>query len=213
MTRKIVLASKNEGKVRELAALLAEIDLVSMREYLPARFDVDETGETFSDNAWLKASAVCRATGLPALADDSGLEVDALGGRPGVHSARYAGIGATDEQNNARLLEELKSVPAQQRTARFVCVLVLATLVDGKVRRVAESRGIIEGRVLSAPRGSGGFGYDPLFEPSELPGRTTAEISPAEKNGMSHRGQAARALVVPLRSWLQRESDVRRERE
>lgn len=210
MKRKIVLASKNEGKVQELAALLDGIELVSMRELVPPDFEVEETGHTFSENAWLKASTLCRATGLPALADDSGLEVDALGGRPGVHSARYAGLGATDQRNNELLLEELTSIPLEQRTARFVCVLALAALVDGTPRRVAESRGVVEGRVLAAPRGAGGFGYDPLFEPLELPGRTTAEISPEEKNRISHRGQAARGIAGSLRTWMLQGSDVLR---
>lgn len=194
--REIVLASRNPGKARELCVLIDIPDLVvrPMSDLLPPDFVVDETGATFEENAWLKASAVCQATQRLTIADDSGLEVDALDGRPGVHSARFAGPSATDEENNALLLASLRDVPAPARTARFRVILTVAAWHQGRALRVAESEGVLEGRITLAPRGSGGFGYDCLFEPREHPGRTTAEMTPAEKNAISHRGQAARGL-------------------
>lgn len=202
--RTIVLATKNRAKVTELSALLADarIHVASTTEVLPASFEVEETGLTFEDNAWLKAEAVCAATGLPALADDSGIEVDALGGRPGVYSARFAGPLASDEENNARLLDELRGVPPERRTARFVCALAFA-VPDGPglARRVRVVRETIEGFVVDAPRGTGGFGYDPLFEPREFPGETTAEMAPERKNAISHRGRALRGMRTELLAW------------
>lgn len=206
----IVLASRNAGKAREFQALLdvVGLDIRPLSDFVPDEFEVDETGATFADNAWLKASAVCEATGRPALADDSGLEVDALGGRPGVHSARFAGPGATDEDNNRLLLASLADVPLAARTARFRAVLILAARVDGRVVQVARSEGVLEGGIILEPRGSGGFGYDCLFEPLALKGRTTAEMSLAEKNALSHRGQAARALKPALVAWCARALQV-----
>lgn len=203
MTR-IVLASTNEGKAKELLRFfdLPELELITMRQVLPSSFEVEETGTTFEANAWLKAEAVCAATGLPTLADDSGLEVDALGGRPGVRSARYAGDGATDGENNGRLLEELAKIPPKERTGRFICVLVFAVPGESRPRRLASATGTLEGVLLAAARGNGGFGYDPLFEALERPGWTTAELPPEEKDAISHRGRAARALVPQLRGWL-----------
>lgn len=203
MTR-IVLASSNQGKARELLRLFAlpTLEIVTLRQVLPPSFEVEETGTTFEENAWLKAEAVCAATGLPSLADDSGLEVDALGGRPGVWSARYAGEKARDEDNNRRLLKDLEQTAQERRTARFVCVLVFAVPGNGTPQRVGSARGTVEGSILRAPRGTGGFGYDPLFEAVDRPGRTTAELSPEEKDAISHRGRAARALVPDLRRWL-----------
>lgn len=205
MTIEIVLASTNQGKVRELARLFDEprIRLVSMSGLVPPDFEVDETGTTFEENAWLKAISVCRVTGRPALADDSGIEVDALGGRPGVYSARYAGVGAGDLANNDLLLRELGDLPPEKRTARFRCVLAFAAPGPGGSTRVASSAGVIEGRILASPRGENGFGYDPLFEPVRWPGRTTAEITPDEKNEISHRAEAARAMLPALTRWLE----------
>jgi XTP/dITP diphosphohydrolase len=214
---RIVLATKNRGKVRELGALLDEprIELVSLADVAPPDFDVEETGSTFEDNARLKAEAAAELTGLPALADDSGLEVDALGGRPGVYSKRYAGEHATDASNNARLLEELHDVSELERTARFVCVLALAepSAVDSNDAGPHEPgsrgawtrlvvRGSCEGIIAPRARGTAGFGYDPLFLPAELCGRTLGEASSAEKNALSHRGHAIRALRPELARWL-----------
>lgn len=194
----------NEGKVRELVRLFDEprISLSTMKEHVPPGFEVDETGTTFEENAWLKAIEVCQVTGRPALADDSGLEVDALGGRPGVYSARFAGAFATDEANNELLLRELSGVPDERRTARFVCVLAFAVPGPGGPQRVASYAGSIDGRIVHSPRGLNGFGYDPLFEPLERPGVTTAQISAEEKDAISHRAQAARGILPLLRGWL-----------
>jgi non-canonical purine NTP pyrophosphatase (RdgB/HAM1 family) len=210
---RIVLATKNRGKLRELGALLDEprIELVSLADVAPPDFDVEETGTTFEENARLKAEAVARLTGLPALADDSGLEVDALGGRPGVYSKRYAGENVTDAENNARLLEELDGVAEPQRTARFVCVLALAEPSakghDEPAPSAVETRllvrGTCEGHIAAAARGAAGFGYDPLFVPEGLSGRTLGEATAAEKNGLSHRGEAIRALAPALSRWLE----------
>ncbi|HEY8552182.1 MAG TPA: XTP/dITP diphosphatase [Thermaerobacter sp.] len=197
---RLVLATRNRGKVRELEALLKEAGLslaVATLDAFPAVVLPEETGATFLENARLKAVAVARQTSLPALADDSGLCVDALGGRPGVHSARYAGPDATDAANNARLLAELEGVPADRRTARFRAVVVLA-LPDG---RWTWAEGEARGRILEAPRGDGGFGYDPLFLSDEL-GVTFAEAGIEAKNRVSHRSRALRALLPALRAWL-----------
>ncbi len=204
MMTEIVLASGNEGKLKELELLFDEprLRLINMKRLVPAGFEVEETGTTFEENAWLKALEVCRVTGKPALADDSGIEVDALGGRPGVYSARYAGTSATDEDNNRLLLEELAEIPPEKRTARFRCVLAFAAPASEGPEKVAIASGVIEGRILNAPRGDHGFGYDPLFEPLELPGKTTAEIPPEQKNAISHRAQAARAMAPLLKKWL-----------
>jgi XTP/dITP diphosphohydrolase len=228
---KIVLASTNHGKVREFARLLAElpVELVSMADLVPAGFSVEESGDTFLENAWLKALAVCEATGLPALSDDSGLEVDALGGRPGVYSARFAGLGASDAQNNELLLRELDGVEANKRTARFVCCLAFAVpcppdalpgppdalpgppdalpssaaAVHRAPLKLAWSRGAVEGLILHRGRGTDGFGYDPIFEPLAFPGQTTAELSGEAKDRISHRGQATRDIVGPIQLWLE----------
>jgi XTP/dITP diphosphohydrolase len=189
---KIVLASGNAGKLRELAAMLAPLghDVVPQ-----SAFGIDtppETGTTFLDNALLKARYAAEQSGQAALADDSGIEVDALGGRPGVHSARYAGDGATDVQNLEKLLEELRGVGPERRTARYQCVIVLVR--DAADANPLIARGTWGGRILTAPRGTGGFGYDPIFQPDGLT-ITAAELSAAEKNARSHRGQALRSLV------------------
>jgi XTP/dITP diphosphohydrolase len=194
---KIVLASGNAGKLRELAAILAPLghELVAQ-----SSFGIEtppETGTTFIDNALLKARHAASKSGLPALADDSGIEVDALAGRPGVYSARYAGEQASDLENLEKMLEELRGVPAERRTARYQCVIVLARSADDAAPLIAQ--GTWEGRVLTAPRGTGGFGYDPIFEPEGMT-LTAAELTPAEKNAVSHRGQALRALAAQLRN-------------
>jgi len=195
---KVVLATANAGKQREFAALLAprgiELVLQSMLGIEPA----DETGATFTDNALLKARHAAAASGLPALADDSGLEVDALAGRPGVYSARYGGPGATDEQNNALLLTELAAVPDAQRTARYRCVLALVHGAQDPAPLLAE--GSWEGRIAHERAGSGGFGYDPYFIPTGYT-CTAAQLTAAEKNALSHRGHALRALIALLPAW------------
>jgi XTP/dITP diphosphohydrolase len=187
-----VVASANAHKVEELRALFATTPVTL--EPPPAELAMpEETGTTFLANARLKARAVARATGQVALADDSGLEVDALGGDPGVRSARYAGDDASDAGNNRKLLEELRGIHGVNRRARFRCVLALVA-PDG---REVTAEGRIEGFVRLEPAGSGGFGYDPLFTP-EGDSRSLAEYAPDEKNAVSHRGNAARKLVESL---------------
>jgi XTP/dITP diphosphohydrolase len=195
---RVVLATANPGKQREFATLLAPrgFELVLQSEL--GIVSVDETGNTFEDNALLKARHAASIATLPALADDSGLEVDALGGRPGVWSARYAGEGATDEQNNARLIEELAGVPDEKRTARYRCVLALVRN-DGDIHPIL-AQGAWEGRIGHEPKGTGGFGYDPYFIPDGLD-CTAAELSPARKNALSHRGAALRDLIMRLGAW------------
>jgi XTP/dITP diphosphohydrolase len=164
-----------------------------------------EDGLTFETNARIKARFAARATGLPALADDSGLEVDALGGRPGVRTRRYAGPNATDAENNAKLLHELDGLPPERRRARYVCVLAFAMppAADdpGGALRIATRRGTTRGRIATLPRGDAGFGYDPIFEPvgERAGGRTFGEYSQVEKDAISHRGRAARRIVPVLR--------------
>jgi XTP/dITP diphosphohydrolase len=193
---KAVLASSNAGKLRELAAILGPFGY----EIVPqSSFGIEtppETGTTFVENAVLKARYAAGMTGLSAIADDSGIEVDALGGRPGVYSARYAGEHASDAANLQKLLEELADVPDARRTARYQCVIALARSSDDPFPLIAS--GSWEGRILTQPRGSGGFGYDPIFQPVGLD-KTAAELSPDEKNARSHRGEALRALVRLLR--------------
>jgi XTP/dITP diphosphohydrolase len=198
---RIVLASSNAGKLAELQALLARlpIRLVTAREALGHPLDLEETAATFEANARQKAKAVCEATGMISLADDSGLEVDALGGRPGVYSARFAGQYATDEQNNVKLLRELDPFTDDARSARFRCVLALASPCE---RRTILAEGVCEGMIARAARGSAGFGYDPLFVPAELAPRTMAELSSEEKNRISHRSRAVRALIPGLLELL-----------
>jgi XTP/dITP diphosphohydrolase len=188
----LVLASRNDHKVRELRALLSPHEVVP----LPPGVELPpETGESFADNAILKARAAANATGRPALADDSGIEAAALGGAPGVRSARYAGEEATDEENLAKLLHE---VPAEgDRRVAYACVLAYAA--PGGELRLFEGR--CEGELAREPRGSGGFGYDPVFVPADAGGgRTMAELTPEEKDAISHRGRAARAFL----RWLER---------
>lgn len=197
---RLVVATRNRGKLRELRALLAPVsgvELVCLAD-LPDVPEVVEDGETFLANATKKAREVAAATGLVALADDSGLLVDALGGEPGVRSARFAGEDASDADNNAELLRRLEDVPDGRRGARFRCVVVAATPA-GELGPSAV--GECEGRIGRVPRGASGFGYDPLFE-VDASGRTMAELSPDAKAAISHRGRALRELVAPLAAWL-----------
>jgi len=195
MSTRWVLASGNEGKRREIAALLAplQLTLVTQRELGIAA--ADETAPSFVENALLKARAACLGSGLPALADDSGLLVDALGGAPGVRSARYAGERADDAANVRQLLAALEGVPAAARGARFVCVLVALRGAEDADPLIA--RGEWHGRIAAQARGGEGFGYDPVFEVPAL-GLTAAELAPARKNALSHRGQALAQLTALL---------------
>jgi len=193
---KLILASANAGKLAELRELLGDgFDLCAQSEFGVG--DAEESGLTFVENALIKARHASRATGLPALADDSGLCVDALGGAPGLHSARYASNHGNDEANNDRLLRELTGVPDAQRTARFVCVLVLLRHPDDPLPLIAE--GLWEGRILHERRGVNGFGYDPVFF-SPAHGRASAELPPEVKNRDSHRAMASAKLRARLRN-------------
>jgi len=191
-----VLATANPDKAREIIDVLraagAGIEIEPRDPSLP---DVDETGVTLEENARIKAQAICDATDRPAIADDTGLEVDALDGAPGVHSARFAGEGATYADNVEMLLRRLDGVEDASRTARFATVAI-ARWPDG--REVA-AIGTVEGTIATAPRGDGGFGYDPVFVPNECDGRTFAELTPSEKHAVSHRGRAFRTLAEGLR--------------
>ncbi|WP_333771754.1 RdgB/HAM1 family non-canonical purine NTP pyrophosphatase [Streptomyces sp. IBSBF 2435] len=193
MTRRLVLATRNAHKVTELRAILTgtglDVDLVGADAY-PHIPDVKETGVTFAENALLKARTLAEATGLPAVADDSGLCVDVLGGAPGIFSARWAGRHGDDAANLALLLAQLGDIDAPHRAAHFACAAALA-LPDGTTR-VAEGR--LTGTLRHAPSGAGGFGYDPVLQP-DGDTRTCAELTPAEKNAISHRGKAFRALA------------------
>ncbi|MTV27097.1 RdgB/HAM1 family non-canonical purine NTP pyrophosphatase [Nitriliruptoraceae bacterium ZYF776] len=205
MSRRVVVATGNAHKLVEIRAILAEMDgladleLVAMTELgVPSPV---EDGETFEDNALLKARACAEATGSPALADDSGLEVDALGGEPGVRSARYAGEPADDAANNAKLLAALRDVAPPERTGRFVAAAALVT-PDGAEVVV---RGTMPGRIVDAPRGEHGFGYDPLFVAEvTADGRTNGELTPTEKDAISHRGAAFRELAPHVAARLSR---------
>lgn len=195
--QKVVLATGNAGKVRELADLLADfgLDVVAQTELNVE--SVEETGLTFIENAILKARHAAKVTGLPALADDSGLAVDALGGAPGIYSARYAGEDASDLQNLEKLLQALKGVPDDKRQAQFHCVLVYMRHAEDPTPLVFH--GCWPGVVTHAPAGQGGFGYDPIFYvPSE--GKTAAELTRDEKHAISHRGQALKLLLEAMRN-------------
>lgn len=200
---RLLLATSNPGKAAEHRALLAGCgwELVTPRE-IGLDLAVEEAGQDYRQNAKIKATKFARASGLVALADDSGLEVDALGGRPGPLSARYAGPDRTDEERVAALLAETEGVPEERRTARFRCVIVLAW-PEGKVELF---EGTVEGRIVRETRGEGGFGYDPVFL---LPkrGRTLAELPPEEKNAVSHRGEAARKARPVLEGLLHEASE------
>ncbi|KAF0190712.1 MAG: dITP/XTP pyrophosphatase [Gammaproteobacteria bacterium] len=191
----VVLATSNRGKLAELRALLAPLGIEVRAQ---AEFGVPEaaeTGLTFVENALIKARNAARHCGLPAIADDSGLEVDALHGAPGIYSSRYAGDEATDQDNCRKLLEDLRDVAEPERHARFQCLMVLLESATDPTPVI--SQGTWEGRILLAPRGTGGFGYDPLFY---VPTHdcASAELAPADKNRLSHRGQALRGLVAAI---------------
>jgi XTP/dITP diphosphohydrolase len=190
-----VIATANPGKLREFQALLEDLPFELAAQSALGVQSVEETGSTFLANALLKARHASAATGAAAIADDSGLEVDALGGAPGIRSARFAGENADDAANNAKLLRALEGLPLAQRRARYRCALVF---VDGPLDPAPlEAQGVWEGFILDAPRGSGGFGYDPYFWLPEL-AATAAELAPDDKNRRSHRGQALRALREQL---------------
>ncbi|MCU0937106.1 MAG: RdgB/HAM1 family non-canonical purine NTP pyrophosphatase [Gammaproteobacteria bacterium] len=194
---RVVLASGNAGKVREFGALLADVHLQVLPQSAFAVPEAEETGLTFVENAILKARNASLHTGLPALADDSGIEVDALHGAPGIRSARYAGPGATDAANLRKLLDAMTDVPDAERTARFQCVIVYLRWAEDPTPILCQ--GTWNGVVTREPRGENGFGYDPVFlVPTH--GCTSAELSSEVKNALSHRGQALRALVEALRA-------------
>jgi XTP/dITP diphosphohydrolase len=195
---KVVLATGNAGKQREFAALLAPLGLELVMQSSLGIVPIEETGTSFEANALLKARHAAAQAGLPALADDSGLEVDALDGRPGVYSARYAGAAASDEDNNALLVRELATVPETQRTARYRCVLALVRSAHDPAPLLAE--GSWEGRIALEPAGHGGFGYDPWFIPAGHT-VTSAQLPAATKNALSHRGKALQALIARLPAW------------
>jgi XTP/dITP diphosphohydrolase len=198
---RLLLATANPGKLRELRAILAglPVELVGLADAgAGAPPEVAETGATFGDNALLKARTYAAWSGLATVADDSGLEVDALGGAPGLRSARYAGPGASDQANLDRLLTELEGVPPERRTARFRCA---AVLFDPRLG-TWQAEAAWEGRLLDAPRGTGGFGYDPVFVPDGWT-RTSAEVDAATKDAASHRGRAFRALRPAIQRWAE----------
>lgn len=193
--KKLVLASGNRGKLKEFRDLLANRDFDVLAQSDFSLDSAEETGLTFVENALLKARHVCRQTGLPALADDSGIEVDALQGAPGIYSARFAGANASDEANNQKLLAELANVPDEKRSARYQCVLVLMRHAEDPTPLICQ--GCWEGFILREPKGTGGFGYDPLFY---VPTHqcSAAELDSAVKNQISHRAVAMRALLQAL---------------
>jgi len=195
MIEKLVLASGNQGKLREFSQLFADKDIQVIPQNEFDTIEAEETGLSFVENAILKARNACKFSGLPALADDSGLEVDALKGAPGIYSARYAGPNASDQDNYLKLLEAMQGVPAEQRTARFQCVLVYMRHENDPTPQVFQ--GSWEGQILTEPSGAEGFGYDPVFLiPNEA--CSAAELTKERKNTLSHRGQAIQEL---LRSW------------
>lgn len=201
---RLLLATRSTHKLRELRELLdlpAGV-LVSLDD-VGVEGEPVEDGLTFRTNAAIKARFGSRATGLPTLADDSGIEVDALGGGPGVRTRRYAGEDATDEDNNRKLLRALEGLPPEQRGARYVCVLALATPTGNGALDLRFTRGTLRGRIAAAPKGSGGFGYDPIFEPASEPpgGQTLGEWSVEAKNRISHRANAAARMRPHLRAF------------
>lgn len=195
--RTLLLATTNEHKLKEFRTILRELPftLLSLRD-VQLNMDVEETGTTFAENALLKARAYAQAANMLALADDSGLEIDALGGAPGIYSARFAGRGTPYAERFRLILARLHDVPVSQRTARFRCAIALAE--PAGYTRVVE--GTIEGLIAESPRGENGFGYDPIFLVPEY-GKTTAEMAPEEKHRISHRGRAAEAARRLLESW------------
>jgi len=196
--KEIVLASSTPGKVREINQLLATLDLHVQPQSEFGVIDAEETGLTFVENAILKARNAAQHTGLPAIADDSGIEVDALNGAPGIYSARFAGDNASDQQNLEKLLAELEGMPEAQRSARFQCLMVFMAHANDPTPVICQ--GTWEGRILTAARGDNGFGYDPVFY---VPTHdcSSAELSADVKNALSHRGQALRQLVTALQHY------------
>ena len=195
--RRVILASSNAGKLAELTALLAPLGFDLTPQQRLGIESPPEIGETFLDNALLKARHAAGWRGLPAIADDSGIEVDALGKAPGVRSARFAGEGAADEENLRKLLIQMRNVPAAERGARYRCVIAFVRDAADKDPIIAQ--GAWEGSIAEVPRGAGGFGYDPIFVPAGDE-RTAAELAPSEKNAVSHRARALHALVAQLRA-------------
>lgn len=200
---KIIFATGNQGKLREIRMILegTGLEIISMKE-AGVTGDIEENGTTFKENALIKAKAVCSMTGMPALADDSGLVIDALGGEPGIHSARYLGHDTSYDIKNNDLIRRLEGVPDEKRSARFVCAIACA-LPDG---RTFTEEAAMEGRIGYEIRGENGFGYDPIFFLPEY-GCTSAEISPEEKNRISHRGKALRAMRLRLLSILDEQQE------
>lgn len=201
MSHKLVLATRNQGKIEEFRRILEElapgqIDLIGVDQF-PHLVDVDETGSTFEENSLLKARYTSEATGLPAIADDSGLCVDALNGDPGIYSARWAGTHGDDRANLEKVLDQLKDVPDENRTAYFICVASLV-LPDGR-QKVAEGR--FEGHILHSPVGNNGFGYDPIFQPLGM-SISSAQMSAEEKDLVSHRGKSLRSLAPDVIQML-----------
>lgn len=195
--RALLLATTNRDKLKEFRAIFSNLpyEILSLND-IKLDMDVEETGTTFQENAELKALAYTHASGMLSLADDSGLEIDALGGAPGVYSARFLGPDASYEERFRVIFEQLRGLPMGQRTARFRCVITVAE--PGGDHRSVE--GTIEGLIADAPRGKNGFGYDPIFLVPAL-GKTTAELAPEEKNQISHRGKAARLALELLKNW------------
>ena len=193
----IVLATHNRGKMEEMSAILGHlpVELLTL-DVFPEIGDIPETGNTLKENAFIKAETVHRLTGLPALADDTGLEVDALNGAPGIYSARYAGADATFDDNCQKMLKELHDIPIEKRTARFRTVIAFA---NGGEKEWVE--GVAEGRIIEDKRGIGGFGYDPIFYYPPLR-KTFAELDSVEKNSISHRGKALRNFYGILEKWI-----------
>ena len=201
MSHKLVLATRNQGKIIEFRRILenlapGEIELIGLDQF-PDLLDVEETGSTFEENSLLKARYTCKATGFSAIADDSGLCVDALNGDPGIYSARWAGSHGDDKANLEKVLEQLKDVPDEKRTARFVCAASLV-LPDGR-EQVAEAS--FEGHILHAPRGENGFGYDPIFQPLGMQ-ISSAQMSSQEKDLVSHRGKSLRMIAPHVITML-----------
>lgn len=189
----IVLASNNQGKIKEIQALLPDYEIISQSEFVQR--EAEETGLTFVENALLKARHAAQHSHLPIIADDSGLAVDALNGEPGIYSARYAGTGANDKDNNDKLLLKLEGIPFEERTARFICVIVMLQHAYDPMPLIAQ--GLWEGRILLQPKGINGFGYDPLFWVPDY-ACSSAELEPKVKNTLSHRGKALRQLALLL---------------
>jgi XTP/dITP diphosphohydrolase len=191
----IVLASNNQGKIREIQSLLPDYEIIPQSDIVQT--EAEETGLTFVENALLKARHAAQHCDLPVIADDSGLAVDALNGEPGIYSARYAGVGASDKENNEKLLLELVGVPFTERAARFICVIVLIEHAADPVPLIAQA--VWEGKILLHPQGANGFGYDPIFWVPELD-CSSAELPPEVKNSLSHRGKALRQMVSLLKN-------------